>query len=329
MRFFDLLLERGKIPEMAKEAVIFDASEIAREIDRIYIESPEAYSRESFGFCAPPFRDRYFWIEALTELRPEDYDTPGDRINMELSGITQADLERSRGSLVYRGALCLARERDKGDPAPLVSMEGEYPSGRWEIVFTGYLAVRRPGEIGESMIDQLPAFGSLVIGQDGSLLTDPNRIPSATWSSGEELRIATSEAMANITPFLLMALSFLHRRTEVDYISPNRLERKNAARALGKRSGALPLRDYYLLRIKPHSDRENPLTDLSEIRPLRSQAKGERRSHRVRGHFRRVPDSGLFGRGYNAGELLWIPDHTRGDPSFGEVTKGYKISREG
>ena len=127
-------------------------------------------------------------------------------------------------------------------------------------------------------------------------------------------------------PFTLLSLSFLHRRTEVDHITPNRLERKRAAREFDQRSGAALLRDYYIVRIRPHVERDTPLTDPAQIRPLGSPRRGDKRAHSVRGHFRRVPESGLFGRGYSAGELLWIPDHLRGARSLGDVAKGYKLS---
>ena len=333
MRFFDYLRKWGIMPKAAEGAIIFDASEIASELDRVQRSEPGSYPREAYGICAPPFRDRYFWIEAITRLNPEDYESPGDLADMESFGF---DLEKVlsvtreyRDQDVARGALCIARDYRESESGNRYREAGEdFDNGRWIIEVYGFTAVYKPGELSPGRLIPLPARAFVVIGRDGTLLSDPEETFIESYEPDPEKRTLSAHGLSNMLPFTLLALSFLHRRTEVDYITPNRLERKRAARSLGEKTGAEPLRDYYIIRIKPHIERDSPLTDISQIRPLGAPKPGEKRTHSVRGHFRRVPDSGLFGRGYNAGELLWIPDHMRGEGALGEVNKGYKISKE-
>lgn len=333
MRFFDILSQWGEVPPQARDAIIFDASEIAGELDRVQRIGEGSYPRESFGVCAPPFRDRYFWIEAVTRINPENYKTPGDLADMEDLGFDSEEVlsvnEAYKGYEVARGALCIARDYLDSEPGRAYrKAEGEEDSGRWVIEIVGFTAVYKPGEISRDNLIPLPGRALVGIARDGTLLSDPEGIPVEVWAGNRKLSEVAGHGITNMIPFVLLSLSFLHRRTEVHYITPNRLERKRAARNLGQRTGAAPLREYYMIRIKPHSERDTPLTDPAQIRPLGDSRKGDKRAHSVRGHFRRVSESGLFGRGYNAGELLWIPDHLRGETDLGNVSKGYKISKE-
>lgn len=333
MRFFDYLQKWGMIPEPAREAIIFDASEIASELDRVQRAEPGSYPRESYGICAPPFRDRYFWIEAITKIDPENYENPGDLADMQDLGFDPEEVLRrvkeSKDNEVARGALCIARDYRESEPGRRYREAGEdYDNGRWILEVFGYSAVYKPGELTPRNLIPLSARAFVIIGRDGTLLSDPENTLIESYGPDPEARLLSAHGLSNMLPFTLLALSFLHKRTEVDYITPNRLERKRAARSLGDRRGATPLRDYYMIRIKPHIEADSPLTDISQIRPLGTPKGGDTRAHSVRGHFRRVPESGLFGRGYNAGELIWIPDHMRGERAIGEVSKGYKISKE-
>lgn len=333
MRFFDILSGWNLIPEPARGAILFDASEIAGELDKVQRDEPGSYPRETYGVCAPPFRDRYFWIEAITHANPENYRNPGDSADMRDLGFEpERVLEVSqiyKDHDVARGALCIARDYWDSDSGNRYRKAGEHhDSGRWVIEVSGFTAVYKPGEISSRNLIPIRARALVVIGRDGTLLSNPEETVIESFEADPKLRPLTAHSLANMLPFVLLSLSFLHRRTEVDYITPNRLERKRAARIMGQKSGAAPLRDYYMIRIKPHIERDTPLTDPAQIRPLGSPRKGDKRAHSVRGHFRRVPESGLFGRGYNAGELIWIPDHMRGEGALGDVTKGYKISKE-
>lgn len=333
MRFFDYLQKWGMIPQAAEGAIIFDASEIARELDRVQREDSSSYSRESYGVCAPPFRDRFFWIEAITRIDPDKYQSPGDLADMREHGFDpESVLSLSRkyeDQEVYRGVLCIARDYQESESGRHYREAGEsYDTGRWIIEIYGYLGIAKPGELSPRNLIPIPARALVVISRNGTLLSDPEDTLVETYEENPEARVMGAHAITNMIPFSLLALSFLHRRTEVDYITPNRLERKRAARSLGDRRGATPLRDYYMIRIRPHIEADSPLTDISQIRPLGTPKGGDTRAHSVRGHFRRVPESGLFGRGYNAGELIWIPDHMRGERAIGEVAKGYKITKE-
>lgn len=333
MRFFDYLRKWGIMPKAAEGAIIFDASEIASELDRVQRAEEGSYPRETYGICAPPFRDRYFWIEAITRLDPEDYKSPGDLADMRDLGFKPEEVLRrvreSKDNEVARGALCIAHDYHDSESGRRYREAGEdFDNARWIIEVFGFTAVYKPGELSPRNLIPLPARAFVVIGRDGKLLSDPEETMIESYEEDPEPRVLSAHGLSNMIPFTLLALSFLHRRTEVDYITPNRLERKRAARSLGDKTGAEPLRDYYMIRIKPHIERDTPLTDPSQIRPLGAPKPGEKRTHSVRGHFRRVPESGLFGRGYNAGELLWIPDHMRGEGALGEVSKEYKISKE-
>lgn len=335
MRFFDYLLQWGfELERELGETIIFDASEIAAELDKVQRKAGESYPREIFGVCSPPFVERPFWIEANTTMNALDYASPGDLEEMEKFGMNPEDVLKNakllEGQSVYRGVLCLAHDVDS-EPVQAYLKEGyeTFPQGdpRWMIVFHGF-SCTYDKEPRKEMLLPILARAFVIIGRDGTLLSDPDNVRIEALGGESEEALLFARAIANMIPFTLLSLSFLHRRTEIELISPNRLERKNAARAMGQKRRALPLRDYYMVRVKPHNEAGGPLTNPSQIRPLHNPRGGERRSHSVRGHFRRVPDSGLFGRGYQAGELLWIPDHIRGEGSLGSVQKSYKISKE-
>jgi hypothetical protein len=335
MRFYDLVSERGYLSGAEREAVVFDASEIAGELDKLEsVGEGTSYPRESYGICAPPFRDRYFWIEAVTSPDPDHYRWEED-IRKSLSsrlgkeGPRQA-IEEFSGSLVSRGALCIARDYEDSAEANQFRREAgeDYDNGRWLVIVKGFFSMSNTKNIAEGKILDLSARAYVIIGRDGTLLSNPETTFVEVFGSDPTMARLYAGGVTNMIPFTLLALSFLHKRTEVDHIRPNRIERKRAARVLGQKRGAYPLRDYYMLRVKPHNEEQTPLNDPSQIRPVLDPSGSAKRAHSVRGHFRRVPDSGLFGRGLYAGELIWIPDHMRGKGSLGEVSKDYRISGE-
>ena len=335
MRFYDIVKERGLLSGSELEAIVFDASEIAEEIDQLEaIPENTSYPRESYGVCSPPFRDRYFWIESITKPDPDHYKGEADIREALKMGLSREEalrlIEEMSQSKVSRGALCIAydwRDSEEGDKYRRESEE-DYDLGRWILIVRGFFSVSKSGNIAEGEIFDLSARAHVIIGRDGTLLSDPENTFVEVYAEDPYYARTYAGGVTNMIPFTLLSLSFLHRRTEIEYIRPNRAERKRAARDLGEKRGAFPLRDYYLLRVKPHNEAEGSLTDISEIRPILDPTGTDKRSHSVRGHFRRVSDSGLFGRGLYAGELIWIPDHMRGKGSLGKVEKGYKISKE-
>ena len=335
MRFYDLVVERGHLSGAELEAIVFDASEIAGELDKLEsIKEGTSYPRESYGVCAPPFRDRYFWIEAVTSPDPDHYKWEGDIQDSLSTGLGQEEalqvIEELSGSLVSRGALCIARDYEDSAEANQYRREAkeDYDNGRWLVIVKGFFSMSNTKNIAEGQILDLAARAHVIIGRDGTLLSNPETTFVEVFGPDPTMARLYAGGVTNMIPFTLLALSFLHKRTEVEHIRPNRVERKRAARELGQKRGAFPLRDYYMLRVKPHNEGETPLNDPSEIRPVLDPSGSGKRAHSVRGHFRRVPDSGLFGRGLYAGELIWIPDHMRGKGSLGEVSKEYRISRE-
>ena len=247
MRFFDILSQWGRIPPEAQEAILFDASEIASELDKVQRSRGGSYPRETFGICAPPFRDRYFWIEAITRFNPETSQSPGDSAEFEGLGFNPEEVlqmsQEYQGYLMARGVLCIARDYRDSDSGRRYRKAGEdFDSGRWIVEVTGHIAVYRPGEISLKSLITPRALAFVIIGRDGTLLSDPESILVESPEDNPRLRELSAHGLTNMLPFALLSLSFLHRRTEVDYITPNRLERKRAARELGQKSGATPLR---------------------------------------------------------------------------------------
>ena len=171
MRFFDILSQWGRIPPEAREAILFDASEIASEHDKVQRSRGGGYPRETFGVCAPTFRDRYFWIEAITRFRPESSESPGDSAEIKSLGFAPEEvLQMNReyeGYEMARGVLCIARDYRESDSGRRYREAGEdFDSGRWLIEITGHMAVYRPGEISSRSVISPRALAFVVIGGD-------------------------------------------------------------------------------------------------------------------------------------------------------------------
>lgn len=195
MKFFDYLLKWDHIPKSAEGAIIFDASEIALELDKVYRPNPESssYPREAYGVCAPPFRDRYFWIEATTQINPENYESPGDIADMTDLGYSPEEvLSVSRGYRDYyvsRGVLCMARDyRDSETGRQYREFGEDYDSGRWILEIYGFTTAYKPGQLSQGNLIPIPARALVVIGRDGTLLSDPEETVIEGFGEDHELR---------------------------------------------------------------------------------------------------------------------------------------------
>ena len=180
MRFYDLVVERGHLSGAELEAIVFDASEIAGELDKLErVEEGTSYPRESYGVCAPPFRDRYFWIQAVTSPDPDHYKWEGDIKDSLSTGLGQEEalqvIEELSGSLVARGALCIARDYEDSAEADQYRRESreDYDNGRWLVIVKGFFSMSHTKNIAEGEILDLSARAHVVIGRDGTLLSNP------------------------------------------------------------------------------------------------------------------------------------------------------------
>lgn len=321
MRFFDICLVNELIyPDIEEEIIIFDASEIANNIDMVDSEKHPDFSSESFGKCAPPFVDKYFWIEATSVI---DYDAIPDsdiefyKTVLRKRGHEESAIEfilkKDHGATVRRAALLIAKINDNKDSVIkwFVSLNGIYQSTK-----------KGANPFTESVYSSR-AVALLGIDHDGFLVTNSSRVPIYVHESvdaGDE--DTHSSLTTNTIPFALFALSYLHQRTEVDLIVPNRQERKNANRIQGKRRGAAVLRSYYMIKVAPHNVGET-VTAMADVHPLTNTP--SKAKHCRRGHFRHVGPAGLFGKGYYADSLVWISDSNPGDRSKGVIQKGYTL----
>lgn len=336
--FFDYLVHNEKMPKEAHDAILFDASEIAQALDQMSGPEGGSYPRESYGICAPPYSNRYFWIEATTSLDPVTQLTEADLREFEGMGWSADKMRETLADYadcaIMRGSLCIARDWEDSDAGRFYrKYDGgraldklAYSYGKWVIEVQAFTRVIWPGGQDETIHPDATAY--CVIGKDGWLMSDPNHTFVSTGSDDPGLAKSLAHAVTNTIPFTLLALSFLHRRTKVDHVHPNRVERKRFTRdVLGEKRGIRPLRDYYIVRVTPHVEGSEPLTDLAQVRPLRDSGDPSKRVHSVRGHFRLVGTEGLFGKGWHADELLWIPDHARGLLRLGKVGKRYVIKK--
>ena len=333
MRYIDLLIALGIFPKRAcEDFIVFDATQIAVSLEKTKHQN-KFPAAESYGVCSPPYIGRPFWIEAVVPFSPP-------RPSGLLSAIYPKELmdivvQQQMGKLMYQGMLCHAYDikKDDADVSALMKLSGGTLTGetRWVMTMRGY-TTSYPSNTKFLRTAETAITGEeiaiLHFGEDGYLLDDTRSVQTVldkemiAKTGGNQYIVGVGTA--SMVPLALLSLSFLHRRTEVEHIKPSKHARKKFRRAIGQKRGAVDLVDYYLVKVKPHPEGSHEFDSLAEIEPLRQKGRSPR-SHRVRGHFRRVGLSGLFGRGDHAGELIWIPDHARGDTSLGTTKKGYQL----
>lgn len=245
-------------------------------------EMPEGviYSYD-YGIVAPPFTERPFWIEATTKIGSD---------------------------LVTRAALCVAR--DAGDST---FEEARRNDARWAIEVSGIVEVN-------GRIRPVDGLALILVDGRGHLVFSPEKTHVLTDSRlSEAKRESNGFMLANMIPFILITIGFLHKRTEVEIERPSRAEVRRASREMTGKRGGSSVKERYIIKVHAH---KSPSGDeIDRIEPVRGAKRGENRAaHGVRGHFRWIGDRGLFGRGYHANQMLWVPDHTRGVGKAGRPT---------
>lgn len=316
IKFFDIVKYAGLLSETEQEATIFDATEIAEQLDKVYATDDQiTYPASYYKRCNPPFVDKPFWVESTTLPSMDNLTEKDIEEYQEFGGTTREQvIDSIKGmshTTVRRGSMCLAAMVDE-----------EYV--RWRMVIKSINQVDEGDNPFASPIICPDAWALLEWDHDGYLLTDPHNTPVSTGYDDYEIAKLTAHMVTNTLPFLLLSLSFIHRRTVVEYVKPNRATRKRAARLVGQKRGAMPLNDFYFIRVEPHPRGTDVITD-NEIKPLSTKASNRTAQYEVMGHFRSVGPKGLFGKGYLANQIVWIPDHDKGDPELGRLNRGYKL----
>lgn len=153
------------------------------------------------------------------------------------------------------------------------------------------------------------------LNEQGHILDEMSRVHT-TLHDSTALTLALLRTGVTFLPFALKAISALHQNTVVEHVTPTRQRRRHHKRKHGR-----DLADYYLLKVrKVRSVRATQNID-QVGQPVHSSRR--RREHIVRGHFRYYsPEAPLFGR-YSG--MVWIPAHTRGESTLGQIRKDYLI----
>lgn len=324
LRFLDIV-QNSKLIEIDEDIVVFDATEIAKSLDRVYSnDDGVTYPASYYKRCNPPFVNKPFWVESTTVLSAEDL-TEQDIKDYEVTtGLTREELmkvaEQMSGSVVRRASICFATKIENND------------SVRWRMASTALHQVDKYNNPFKAEIIIPNATAFLEWDHDGYLITDPANTPVQTGYNDYRMAKLHANMVTNSMPFMLIALSFIHRRTIVERIKPNRTVRKQIGRLTGKKRDIVPPKDFYFIKIKPHPQGTSAISD-HDIKPLsiksrRHKTRDTTPEYDVIGHFRSVGPEGLFGRGYLANEVVWIPNHDRGNPDLGKLHKGYKLEGE-
>ena len=121
--------------------------------------------------------------------------------------------------------------------------------------------------------------------------------------------VATTENL----PAALKAVSALHQRCLVDAVTPGAQARRRA-----RIHADVELHDYYVLRITPMVPQR-----ADDFRRIGTPERVGTRDHVVRGHFRIYTEAKpMFGKYVRT---VWVPEHRRGDDSYGTIRKDYEI----
>ena len=222
-------------------------------------------------------------------------------------------IQKMSHTTIRRGSMCMAAMVDEEEV-------------RWRMVIRSLNQIDEGDNPFAAPIICPDAWALLEWDHDGYLLTDPNNTPVSTGYDDYDIAKITAHMVTNTLPFLLLSLSFIHRRTVVEYVKPNRTVRKQAARLTGRKRGAMPLNDFYFIKIAPHPRGMDTISE-DKIKPLTTRG-GRTAQYEVMGHFRSVGPGGLFGKGYLADQIVWIPDYDKGDPELGKLNRGYRLKRE-
>lgn len=302
-RLIDFIRLEG---ELTEDMPVIVADQVAVQIDMLqghnYDMTPDA---TDFGVVAPPFRS--FFVEAHTKLevygllmevwrglhfvaqniQEEDVCFPG-RLRNETWWLYVIE------PFIYRGRVCTLDEK----PLSAAAVRQLVP------------------ELPAEEVMGLQRFNGriyLQIDREGHLLDDLESVTEALYDNtpytGDKMRRA-----ATLLPFALKTISVLHQNTQVEHATPTRQQKRAFQR---QHKNSLPLRDYYILKVRPQE------TVFSYEQVGQAQRGAHKREHVVRGHFRYyTPERPLFGRYSGA---VWVADHQRGESAIGTIKKDYLI----
>ena len=311
IRLFDRVRAVVQYPEMP----VVVADEIAKMIDELPdLPHGESYPAAWYDVVAPPFKR--FFVEAMTHIKAGTYNQPG-------VGPTQLpDTLVVRGAVVYN-----LTDLDMEDAVIAPKFRRHIPADtRWTLGMWCYLW--------SSDFRKLAMFpGALYVhlNKEGRILDDtrkmqvdsfdnrgpvdivmlPPDVPKTvkTWNG----RVFPPEGMANFVPFVLKAVSAMHKRCAVDEVTPGREARRRA-----ERREKVFLHKHYVLKVKP-----TPVARSEDFARVGTPSEVGVREHKVRGHFRYYGESGLFGKYKNM--MVWVPEHERGTDSYGMIDKDYRV----
>jgi hypothetical protein len=263
------------------------ASAIAEQIDAVPAPEGHSFAADSYGVVAPPFQA--FFVEARTT-------------------ITWA----GRQMVVDRGMLVTDLSQLVRDQGP-VRGQRPPPGTAFHLANTGYLYSAETGF--------QPYTGTTVyvhLDAEGRILDDMRRLQVLSEPASGSMAAVTEQAQAvcALVPFVYKAISALHQRCAVEEVTP---PAPRPPRRPGRaRERELTRHTYYVLQVKPLA----PET-AEDFRRIGTPERAGSREHRVRGHFKIYTEAKpLFGKYVRT---IWVPEHVRGDDSYGEIRKDYEV----
>lgn len=313
VRLFDRVRAKYGLPDMP----VIVADEIARQIDALpgdnFSSTPPA---ESYGIVAPPFK-QCFIEAASTHQAFVDKDSQGRPLRVPAGIAFRGVAVYDVGGGGYEEQMISAAHRARMPP-----------NTYWTLALFGYMYVRS-AERG-SQLRTFPAPLFVHLDPSGRVLDNTEKFYIEVFQSGGitlvlsppgvqegidlNPQLMPAAELANFVPFALRAINAMHRRCIVEEVTPSRQARRHA-----EHQEKIPeLHNFYVLKVKP-TPTNRPATIADVAQP---ETSGERRSHRVRGHFRYYgPDAPLFGR---VTGMVWVPDHQRGNDQLGTISKEYE-----
>lgn len=320
-RLFDRVKKLYGVPEMP----VIVADDIAAAIDFLPDIPDWTPPAEDYGVVAPPFPR--FFVEAMTHFEAHDgrhpvtlepfLDDRGKPIHVPAGtsyrGLAFYDINTPE--LKDKTFYVLHKSRIPADTHWLLAAWG----WQWDTITRQVLTWPGPVYIHLSkegrILDNTREFQIFTAKHPDVVLGIPDA-PEFTVMVG--LPPMPAETLTNLLPFALKAISAMHRRCEVDEVTPDHKARRQA-----ETHQKLELHKYYVLKVKP-----TKVTKPEDFRKIGTPAAKREglREHTVRGHFRYYwPHKPLFGR---ISGSIFIPAHKRGKPTYGDIDKDYRVSDE-
>jgi len=306
IRLFDRVQATFHLPPMP----VITADSIATMIDQLpEMADDDGYDTSFYGIVAPPFKK--FFVEAMTYNDAGWYIVGGKPTYLP-------------AATVIRGAACYDVYGLGWDHIVTPEAARHIPATmHWTLALFGFMwSTLTPAHV---IPFQLPVF--IFLDRDGRIIGNKQfvyvnqfvgndrRIVLPLDAANEPIRSyqpMPALGLANYVPFVFKAIGAMHQRCEAEKVTPSRPAARRAARE------RIKLNSYYVLHVKP-----TPVRTVGDFKRIGTPEKRGTREHQVRGHFRYYsPDKPLFGR-YSGS--FWIPDHRRGDDSYGAIKKDYDV----